>query len=150
MSIRRDDLSPGKKALRSLGLTVLLMTALVTAGLAVTYLSIDAGSAWQRVALAASVAAASVACFAMTADAFDFWVRGRKMTPSRLRVMRLLILIAMLAAMVLSLVVAGSALLLTLTPALMIYLFGVVRSRPAPIRRPADLPRQRRGGKKRK
>jgi O-antigen/teichoic acid export membrane protein len=158
MSMGRDDLSPGQKTLRSLGMTVILGTALLTAGLAVTYVSSDDGSTWSRLALATSMAAASVACFGILVDAFDFWVRGGRMTPFSRKMTRSLVFVAMLVALGLSLLAAGPALLLTLTPALMIYLFGVVRQRPAPIRRPPDLssghpssaPRQKRGGKKRK
>lgn len=166
MSMRRDDLSAGQKTLRSLGMTVIMLTALLTAGLAFTFISGDEGSAWERLALATSMAAAAVACGAILADTFDTWVRGTRMSPFSRRMTRSLIFVAMLVALGLSLVASGPALLLTLTPVLMIYLFGVVRHRPEPIRRPSDwsgarsggesrkgsasAPRQKRGGKKRK
>lgn len=149
--MRSDELSPWQKTVRSLGLTVLLVTAVFLAGLAYTYVSGDEGTAWKRLALATALAAGSVASLAMTVDAFDFWVRGRSMSPFTLTMTRSLIFVAMLVALGLSLVAAGPALLLTMTPALMIYLFGVVRGRPAAVRRPSSGDaRQRRGGKKRK
>jgi O-antigen/teichoic acid export membrane protein len=149
--VRNDELTPLQKTVRSLGMTVLLVTALFLAGLAYTYVSGDEGSAWKRVALATALAAGSVATFAMTADTVDLWVRGRRMTPFSVKMTRSLIFVAMLAALGLSLAAAGPALLLTMTPALMIYLFGVVRQREAPVRRPRSADgRQRRGGKRHK
>jgi O-antigen/teichoic acid export membrane protein len=146
MSIRRDDLSPGQKTLRSLGMTVIAVTGLFAAGIAWSYLFGGQGSGWKQVASAAGLAAAAVALFAMLADTVDYWMLGRRMTPFSLKMTRSLIFIAMLVAVVLS--VAGSTPLffLLMTPALMIYLFGVVRRRPEPIRRPSDAPARRRSG----
>lgn len=147
----REDLTAGQRALRSLGMTVLAVTGVFLAGLAFTYVSGDGGSTWKRLALATGLAAGSIAAFAMTADAFDLWVRDRRMTDFGLKMTRSLIFVAMLGALGLSLVAAGPALLLTMTPAMMVYLFGVVRGRPAPARRPqSGERRQRRGGRKHK
>jgi hypothetical protein len=139
MAIRRDDLSPGRKILRSAGLTVILVTALFSAGIAYSYLTGGQGTGWKQIASAAGLAAASVALFAMLADAFDAWVRQGRMTPFSLKMTRSLIFVTMLAAVVLSVVAGTPLFFILMTPALMTYLFGVVRSRPEPIRRPSDL-----------
>ncbi len=158
VAVKRDDLSVAQKALRSLGVGVILATAVLATGLTVRYLSGDGGSASTRLALAISMVGASVACFAMLVDAFDFWLLGRRMTPFSVKMTRSLVFVAMLVAIGLSLAVAGTALLLVLTPALMIYLFGVARRRPPATGRPsgavsrgaARTSRQKRGGKTRR
>jgi hypothetical protein len=170
MAIRRDDLTPGQKLLRSGGLTVILVTGLFAAGIAYSYLTGEQGTGWKQLASAAGLAAASVALFAMLADAFDAWVREGRMTPFSLKMTRSLIFVTMLVAVVLSVLAGTPLFFILMTPALMTYLFGVVRHRPEPIRRPSDVPgrrpanarrspgtsakpsgasRQRRGGRKR-
>jgi hypothetical protein len=166
MSIRRDDLSPRQKSLRSLGLTTLLVTVLVCAGLAYGFMTGDGGTRWKQLASAAGLLAAAVAVAAMAFDTFDLWVRDRRITAHSVKMTRSLIFVAMLAAAVLSVAAGTPFFFILMTPALLIYLLGVVRRRPAPIRRPADLPgrrsaaagsgrpagtsRQRRGGRRRK
>lgn len=146
MSMRRDDLTAGQKTLRSLGMTVIAVTALFASGIAYSYLSGDQGSGWKQVASAAGLAAAAVALFAMLADAIDYWVMGRRMTPFSRKMTRSLIFVAMLIAVVLSVVASTPLFFILMTPALMIYLFGVARRRPEPIRRPSDAPARRRAG----
>jgi len=165
MQARRDDLTPGQKALRSAGLTVIMLTTLLSGGLAFSYLGGGQGGGWQRLASAGGLAAATVALAAMLVDAFDFWMRDRRITPFSLKMTRSLIFVAMLVAVALSVVASTPLFFVLMTPALMIYLFGVARRRPAPVRRPADASkarasasaaqtsgpsRQRRGGRKRK
>ena len=104
MSMRRDDLTAGQKTLRSLGLTVIVVTGLFAAGIAYSYLFGGQGSGWKQVASAAGLAAAAVAVFAMLADTIDYWMLGRRMTPFSLKMTRSLIFVAMLVAVVLSVV----------------------------------------------
>ena len=150
--MRDDRQTAGQRAARSLGMTVLLVTAVLAGALAVTTLGAE-GVVWRRLAVAGGLAAASVAAVAMTADAADLWVRRRRMTPYSLKMTRSLVFVAMLVAAVLSVVGRATGFFLLMTPALLIYLFGVVRRREAPVRRPprdgGAQRRQRRGGRRR-
>ena len=164
-----DDVSPGARILRSLGLTVLFMTVVGTVSLAYTYLTGTQFGGWQRPAVAGSLLLAGVSATAMSADLFDYWRRGRRFTPFTVRMLRSLVFVAMLAAFVLSVVAKGPAVLVLLAPALFVYLIAVWRAalagdepaatgsgrRAAPARRRAAggeprLRRQRRGGRKRR
>jgi hypothetical protein len=150
-----DQLSGGAKALRSLGLTVFVVSAVFCGMLALTYLYGDQFLGWRRLAAAVALALAAAAAVGMTVDAFDLWVRGRRMTSFSLRMWHSFIFICVLVALVLTIVARAGGLLIVLTPALMVYLFAVVM-RPAPkagspaARRPGTPARQRRGGRKRK
>ncbi len=169
MALRRDDLTPGQKTLRSAGLTVIILTVILCGGIAYSYLAGDQGTGWRQLASAVGLVAAAVALVAMLVDAFDQWVRGGLMTDFNRKMTRSFIFVAMLVAVALSIAGGTPLFFILMTPALMTYLFGVVRRRPEPIRRPSDLPgrrapgaagrsaggradgrpRQRRGGKKR-
>jgi len=169
MPVRRDDLTPGQKTLRSAGMTVIVLTVFLCGGIAYSYLWGDQGTGWKPLASALGLVAAAGALIAMLVDAFDSWVRGRRMTDFSVRVTRSFIFVAMLVAVALSVAGGTPLFFILMTPALMIYLFGVVRRRPEPIRRPSDVPgrrstgpgargsgarsgggsRQRRGGRKR-
>ena len=137
-------LTSGQKTIRSLGLTVLLVSLLYVLVLAFTVSANTEGGQWKRLGLMVAMLSAAVALGAMLVDAFDFWVRGRRFTPFSLKMLHSLVFVCMLAAFALTLFVPGAALMLTITPALLIYLFGVVR-KPGPVRRPAGSGRQRRG-----
>lgn len=168
MPVRRDDRSSGQKTLRSVGLAVILLTTLLSAALALTYLSGGQGSGWKPLVSSGGLAAATIALAAMLVDAFDFWMRDRRLTPFSLRMTRSLVFVAMLVAIVLSVIASTPLFFLLMTPALMIYLFGVARRRPQAGRRsargsgrrsgesagsaarPSAPSRQRRGGRKRK
>ena len=146
MSIRRDDLSPGQKILRSAGLTVIGVTVVLCGGLAYSYMSGEQGTGWKPFASATGLLAAAVALLAMLFDAIDYWVRDRRMTDFSRRMTRSLIFVTMLAAVGLSVAGGTPLFFILMTPALMIYLFGVVRRRPEPIRRPSDLSSRRPAG----
>ncbi|HOT23597.1 MAG TPA: hypothetical protein PLB30_04560 [Thermoleophilia bacterium] len=141
----RDDITLGQLALRTAGLVVILLTTLVCAVIAGGYVLAGQGSGKQFAAVA-GLSAAAVALFAMLVDAFDYWLRPRRMTASRLRMIRSLIFVTMLVAVVLSILAGTPAFFILMTPALMIYLFGVMRRRPEPIRRPPGRPGRQPGG----
>jgi len=149
--MNRDDLSVGQKLLRSLGLTLLVVTGVMLLGLAYGYVSGGQGEGWKQVVSALALAAAAVAVFSMLVDSIDFWMLGRRMTAYSLKMTRSLVFVIMLAAVGLSLLGGTPGLLLVMSPALMVYLFGVVRGTETPLRpaSPAQR-RQKRGGKKRK
>jgi len=151
----RSDLTIGQRLLRSAGLTVLLMTALVCGLLAATYIAGDQFSGWRQPALVLSLVLAAVAALAMTIDAFDLWMLGRRITQFSVRMVHSLVFVSMLAAFALSILSGTSGLLLVVAPALVVYLFTVLKSQPAAQSRPAGgkgggSGRQRRGGKKHK
>ena len=147
----RQDLTSGHKALRSLGLTILFMTVIGAGTFAFTVLSGDAIEGWRRQLVALSLLLAAVAALVMMIDAFDLWMLGRRITAFSVKMVHSLVFVAMLAAIVLSVVTKTSGLLLLVTPALAIYLFTVVKPLPAPGkgRSRAQPGRQKRGGKKR-
>ena len=106
-------------------------------------------------ALIVSTFAGAAASAAMLWDAFDLWLLGRRMTPSRVRLLRWSVLAAVLVALALTLLGRNTLLFLIMTPALVAYLF-VVKSRPGTVggaraKAPATAGhgRQRRGGRKR-
>ena len=149
--MRSDDLSVGQKLRRSLGLTLLVVTGVVLLGLGYGYVSGGEGDGWKQVVSALALLVAAVAVFAMLADTIDFWMRGRRMTAYSLKMTRSLVFVTMIVAVGLSLLGGTPGLLLVMSPALMVYLFGVVRGTETPLRpaSPAQR-RQRRGGKKHK
>ena len=149
----RQDLTAGQRVLRSLGLTILLMTALGAGTLGVTLLNADTISGWRRPLVVVSLLLAAGAALVMTIDAFDLWMLGRRITAFSVKMVHSLVFVAMLAAIVLSVVTRTSGLLLVIAPAMAIYLFTVVKRVPATApgkgRSRAQPARQRRGGKKR-
>jgi hypothetical protein len=119
---------PGIRALEALALTVFLATAAFLTALFVTRL----GSAFdtvQTAAAAISTLCAAVAAFGMLIDAADLWVRGRKMTPYSVKMFRSLVFIAVLGALVGSLLGGNSLVIPFLAPAMILYLF-IARKRP--------------------
>ena len=151
----RQDLTVGQRVLRSMGLTVLLMTALVCGLLASTYATGDRFGGWRQPLIVLSLLLATVAAFVMMVDSFDLWMRGRRITAFSVRMVHSLVFVTILVAVVLSLVTRTPGLLLVMTPALVIYLLTVLKpqapSGPRPVRRGGSLRsgRQKRGGKKR-
>jgi hypothetical protein len=151
----RKDLTIGQRLLRSVGLTVLLMTAVVCGLLAATYVGGDQFSGWRQPVVVFSLFLAAVAALAMTIDSFDLWMLGRRITQFSVRMVHSLVFVSMLAAFALSIISGTPGLLLVVAPALVVYLFTVLRSQPTTQSRPADgqgggSGRQRRGGKKHK
>ena len=108
----RQDFTVGQRVLRSMGLTVLLMTALVCGLLAYTYATGDRFGGWRQPLIVLSLFLARVAAFVMTIDAFDLWMRGRRITAFSVRMVHSLVFVAMLVAVVLSVVTATPGLLL--------------------------------------
>ncbi len=149
------DLTVGQRVLRSMGLTVLLMTALVCGLLAYTYATGDRFGGWRQPLIVLSLLLAAVAAFVMMVDSFDLWMRGRRITAYSVRMVHSLVFVTILVAVVLSLVTRTPGLLLVMTPALVVYLLTVLRpqapSGPRPVGRGAGSRsgRQKRGGKKR-
>jgi hypothetical protein len=154
----RQDHTVGQRVLRSSGLTILLLTALACGVLAHTYavggqIGGQIGG-WRQPLVVLSFLLAAVAALTMTIDSFDLWMRGRRITAFSVRMVHSVVLVATLVAVVLGDVARTPGLLLVMTPALVIYLFTVVRSqvasRPGPARGGGNSRRgrQKRGGKK--
>ena len=159
----RQDLTVGQRILRSIGLTIMLMTAVACALLAFSLAGGDTVEGWRKPLVVLSLLLAAVAALAMTVDSFDLWMLGRRVTAFSVRMLHSLVFVAILAAIVLSLVTRTPGLLLVTAPALVIYLFTVMKPQPragaageprsagrAPGRARSQSGRQRRGGKKHK
>ena len=150
-----QDLTIGQRVLRSAGLTVLLMTGLACGLLALTFVTGDQFGGWRQPFVVVSLLAAAVAALTMTVDAFDLWMLGRRITAFSVRMVHSLVFVAVLVAVVLSLVTKTAGLLLVIAPALFIYLFTVLkpqlrtRSGSARAGKVPRAGRQKRGGKKR-
>jgi len=150
----RQDLTVGQRVRRSVGLTILLMTALACGMLAYTYATGSQFGGWRQPFVVLSLLLAALAALTMTIDSFDLWMLGRRITAFSVRMVHSLVFVALLVAVVLSVVTRTPGLLLVLTPALVTYLFTVMRPQPAPRRGPARAGgssrrgRQKRGGKK--
>ncbi|MFA4965858.1 MAG: hypothetical protein WC709_09540 [Thermoleophilia bacterium] len=152
------EVSAGRRALYSAGLTVLVLTAAACGLLALTYAGGDQFAGWRRVAVVLSLLAAAVASLAMTVDVVDVWMLGRRFSPFSVRMLHSLVFLVVTAALALSLAAGTTGLFLIMTPALLLYLFTVIRPQRA---RGAGGPRaqagrarsqpsrQRRGGRKR-
>jgi len=153
----------GIRAAEALGLTVFLATAVFLVALLLAGLGTAFESA-QRAAVAVSTLCAAVAAFAMLIDAADLWVRGRRMTEYSVKVLRLLVFVAVLAALVASFIGGNSLIIAFMAPSMIVYLF-IARRRPAPAAggrgatgarsgsgatSSSAKSRQRRGGKKRR
>jgi len=151
----RQDLTAGQRVLRSAGLTILLMTALVCGLLAYTYATGSQFGGWRQPLVVLSLLLAAVAAFVMMIDSFDLWMLGRRITAFSVRMVHSLVFVAILAAVALGIITKTPGLLLLMAPALIIYLFTVMKpppaSRPGPARGGgrAQPGRQKRGGKKR-
>lgn len=144
---------------QSIALTIFLLTAILLIGLAITFIAREDLSL-RGVALVLSTLAAAVACLAMFADGFDLWMLGRRITDFSLRMTHSLVFVSVLVAFVLSIFGTNTLLFIIMAPALIAYLFTVLKPPPretAPRRgqspRGRYVPssgRQRRGGKKRR
>jgi hypothetical protein len=150
---------------RSLGLTILLVTAGYCMVRAFAFLANDPASTWRRAGATLALTLCAVAATAMLADTFDLWVRGRRFSDFSVRMTRSLVFVCVLLALTVSLIVGGPGLLIVFSPALIIYLFvarqpdpsraaapaaGGRGGAPGPSSRSAPRSRQRRGGRKRK
>ncbi len=160
---------PAKPTLRfvqAAGLTLYMVTLAVLVAFLVTFAGKGVATV-QQGALLFSTAAAVAAVAGMGWDAVDLWVRGRKMPPHRVKLLRLAVFVMVLAALGSSFLARTTAPVLVLAPSMFVYLF--VSWRPA-TGAPASgrsgssgrsaqgaaragsqgAARQRRGGKKRK
>jgi hypothetical protein len=163
--VPQQPAKPGIRVLEALGLTVFLATAAFLTALFLTRLG-TVFESLQTAAAAFSTLCAAVAAFGMLIDAADLWVRGRKMTPYSVKMVRMLVFVAVLGALAASMLGGNSLVIFFLAPAMVIYLV-ISRKRPAtryatapgstrggPATRPASSSsaksRQRRGGKKRR
>jgi hypothetical protein len=168
--VPQQPAKPGLRAAEALGLTIFLATAALLTALLITWVGRGFGSL-HSVALILSTLCAMVASFAMLWDAFDLWVRGRRMTPYSVKMLRSLVFVAVLAALGASMLGANVMVVIYLAPAMITYLF-IARRPPAPARArggsgassgsrgtggaasgssgSAARARQRRGGKKRR
>lgn len=149
---------PGIRIGQSAALTIFLLTAIVLFSLAITALA-RGDLTPSRVALVVSTLAAAVACLAMLADGFDLWMLGRRQSEFSVRMTHSLVFVSVLVAFVLSIFGRNTLLFVTMAPALIAYLYAVLRpaqqgagTRPAASRgsAPRSGGRQRRGGRKRK
>ena len=121
---------PAKRGIRAgqaLGLTVFLVSAILLTALFITRLG-SAFDSLQLMAASLSTLSAAVAAFAMLIDGVDLWVRGRKMTPYSVRMFRSMIFVAVLVALLTSLVGGNSLMVVILAPSMLVYLFIARRS----------------------
>ena len=112
----------GLRAGQALGLTVFLVSAVLLTALFISRLG-SAFDSLQLMAASLSALSAAVAAFAMLLDGVDLWVRGRKMTPNSVKMFRSLIFVAVLVALLTSLVGDDSLMVFILAPSTVIYLF---------------------------
>ena len=118
----------GIRAGQALGLTIFLataafLTALLLSGLGSVFDSLP------RAAASFSTLCALIAAFGMLIDAADLWVRGRRMTPHTVRMLRGIVFVAVLGALAASLLGGNSLVVVLLAPSLIAYLF-IARRRP--------------------
>ncbi len=154
-----------QRLIRAAGLTVLTVSAIFCVMAAYQSLTSGRFDGWSRIAVTGGLLFAALACFGMTADANDYWMRGRKFTPEKTRMMQSAVLFSLVLSFLLSVFVLNALLFLWLAPAIVIYIVFVARPSTAEAKaeaakhpqrqvassrgRPAAT-RQRRGGRKRR
>jgi len=121
-SVPQQPAKRGIRAGQALGLTVFLVSAILLTALFVTRLG-TAFDSLQLMAASLSTLSAAVAAFAMLIDGVDLWVRGRKMTPYSVKMFRSMIFVAVLVALLTSLVGGNSLMVVILAPSMVVYLF---------------------------
>lgn len=166
--IEFKNLPLGQRLFRAAALTILTGSTLYCGFLTYGYITDDPYAGWNGVILVASVALAGFACLAMTADAYDYLMRGRHFALEDVSKLQMITLVVLGVAFAASAFVVGPKLFVTLAPAVVVYILLVVKPtnveaqeamkgrprKPAPASRgrTAARPvanRQRRGGRKR-
>jgi hypothetical protein len=99
-----------------------MLTLAVLVALFVTFAGTGVTSL-QKGALLFSTATAMLAVGGMGWDAVDLWVRGRKLMPSTVRLLRSLVFLAVLAAVGSSFLSRTTGPVLVLAPSMVVYLF---------------------------
>ena len=120
------------------GLTLFVITLAVLVAFFVTFAGRGVADV-QQAALLFSTATAALAVAGMGWDAVDLWLRGRKLAPQRVKLLRFVVFVLVLAALGSSFLARLTAPVLVLAPSMFVYLF--VSWRPA-----AGAPAPGRGG----
>jgi hypothetical protein len=126
-SVPQQPAQRGIRTGQAVGLAVFLVSAIFLGAIFVTGLGTSLDSL-QRTAVSLSTLSAAVAASAMLVDGVDLWVRGRRLSPSGVRIVRSLIFVAVLVALLTSLVGGNSLMVLILAPSMVVYLFMARRS----------------------
>ena len=128
-SVPQQPARPGFRFAQAAGLTVFVVTLALFGGLFINRVGAGLGSL-KAASLAFSCVCAAVAAFGMLFDAFDLWVRGRRMTPYSVKMFRSMVFVAVLGALATSMLAGTALLIVFLGPAMIIYLF-IARRPPA-------------------
>jgi hypothetical protein len=83
-----------------------------------------------EVSVVFATACALIAALGMLIDAVDLWIRGRRMTPQAVTMIRSLVFVAVLGALASAMLGKSTVIIIYLMPAMIIYLL-ISRRRPA-------------------
>ena len=84
----------------------------------------------QEISVVFAAACALVAALGMLIDAVDLWLRGRRMTPQAVTMIRSMVFVAVLGALASAMLGKSTVVVIYLMPAMIIYLL-ISRRRPA-------------------
>jgi hypothetical protein len=121
------DLPVGQRLFRAFALTILTGSTVYAAFLTYGYIIDDRYVGWKATVLVATVALATFALLAMTADAFDYLMRDRRYPLEDVTKLQLVVLVVLGVAFTASAFVVGLRLFMTFAPAVVIYVLFVVR-----------------------
>ena len=120
---------PAIQAGHALGLAVYVATAALLAAVLVN-LIVKWPTTLQEISVAFATACALVAALGMLIDAVDLWIRGRRMTPQAVTMVRAMVFVAVIGALATAMLGKSTVVVIYLMPAMLIYLF-ISRRRPA-------------------
>jgi len=149
------DLPVGTRLFRAAGLGVLTISFVYSAYLVITValrktISGQAVEGTDLIILMVSLILTTLACLVMTADAWDFWMHERSYSINDVRKVQLAVTIVLGLALAMSALVVKWALFMTIAPAIIIYLFLVVRpTNEAAVKELKESEKQRKAAKRR-
>ncbi len=122
------ELPASQRLFRAAASAVLVISTLYCGALTYSYATGDRYTGNDRLILIVALAGATLCCIIMSADAYDFLMRGkRRYKIEDVRKVEILVLIALGLALAMSALVVGLQLFVTLVPAVAIYSLLVVR-----------------------
>lgn len=126
------ELPVGARLFRAAGLGILMLSFVYCVYLVITVatgrrISGMAVEGSDLIILLVSLALAALTSLVMTADAWDFWMRDRSYAINDVRKLQLAVLIVLGLSLAMSALVVKWALFMTIAPAIVVYMYLVVR-----------------------
>jgi hypothetical protein len=127
--VTQQPARPTIQAGHAVGLAVYVATAALLAAILVS-LIVKWPTSLQEISVVFAAACALVAAVGMLIDAVDLWIRGRRMAPQAVTMVRAMVFVAVIGALATAMLGKSTAVVIYLMPAMLIYLL-ISRRRPA-------------------